>query len=78
MKLCKLISLSQRELSLDLMSKPQAELIKWKDGTELCRKQSQLMMNLSTLIDKNLQQNAEFGKKGPRLIDEISDQGSDN
>ena len=78
MKLCKLLSLSQRELSLDLMSKPQAELIKWKDGTELSKTQSQFMMNLSTLIDKNLQQNAEFGKKGPRNIDEISDQGSDN
>ena len=78
MKLCKLISLSQRGLSLDLVSKPQAEFIKWKDGTELSRTQSQLIMNLSTLNDKNLQQKAEFGKKDPKVIDEISDQGSDN
>ena len=78
MKLCKLISLSQRGQPLDLVSKPQAEFIIWKDGTELSRIQSQLIMNMSTLNDKNLQQKADFDKKEPKVIDEISDQGSDS
>ena len=74
MKLCKLVSLAQREQPLSLVAQPQQELIKWEDGSELQKTQTSLVNNMSVLENKNLKTNAAFGKKDkePTVINEIS------